>query len=107
MKEFIFNRKNYKSYKDFYTQIYRDLDGKNTIDWEDCKDLFFSSDSLDEFLWYNHDKNIKFTFVNFDKEIIKLQKKFDDFKYNIVIEIFEDFVKEYPNNQLEFIMEDE
>ena len=102
MKEIIFNRKNYNSYKNFYTQIYDDLDGKNTIDWETCVDLHYFADHLNEFLWYKESENIKYIFLNFDKEKIKLQKNYDDYEYNIIIEVFEKFVKEYPNNKLEF-----
>ncbi len=106
MKEIIFNRKNYNSYKDFYTQIYKDLDGKHMIDWEDYQDLNYNADFLDEFLWYCHDYDIKYIFINFDKEKIKLQKNFNDYKFNIIFDVFERFVAEYPNNQLEFRMED-
>ncbi len=106
MKEIIFNRKDYKSYKDFYTQIYKDLDGKSNMDWEDYQDLCYSADALVEFLWYHYDDGNKYIFVNFDKEKIKLQKSLDDYKYNIIIEVFEDFVKEYSNNSLEFRTEE-
>ncbi len=79
----------------------------NTIDWEDYKDLGYNGNLLNEFLWYKQDENIKYIFVNFNKEKIKLQKNFDDYQYNIIIEYFEKFVEEYPNNQLEFRMENE
>ena len=107
MKEIIFNRKNYKSYKDFYTQVYNDLDGNSIPDWEGCEGLDYFADFLVEFLWYCQDDNVKYIFVNFDKEKIALQKNYDDYEYNIIIEIFEEFVERYPNNQLEFRMEDE
>lgn len=107
MKEIIFNRNNYESYKDFYSQIYNDLDGENTIDWEDCNNLRYNGNLLDEFLWYKQDEKIKYIFINFDKEKIKLQKNYDDYEYNIILKVFERFVKEYPNNKLEFRMEDE
>ena len=107
MKEVIFDKKTFNSYKDFYIQIYKDLDGANTIDWEDYKDLGYNGNLLNEFLWYKQDENIKYIFVNFNKEKIQLQKNFDDYQYNIIIEYFEKFVEEYPNNQLEFRMENE
>ncbi len=106
MKEIIFNRKNYKSYKDFYTQIYKDLEGNKIQDWEDYENLCYSADGLVEFLWYYHNDSIKYIFKNFDKVKIQQQKNYDNYEYNLIIEIFEDFVKEYPNNQLEFKMED-
>ena len=106
MKEIIFCKKNYMSYKDLYSQIYRDLKGKNMPDWEDYDNLGYSGDILNEFLWYCHKDNNKYIFIGFDKDKIKLQKNYDDYKYNIVIEVFENFVKEYPNNKLEFRMEE-
>lgn len=106
MKEIIFCKKNYMSYKDLYSQIYRDLKGKNMPDWEDYDNLGYSGDMLNEFLWYCHKDNNKYIFIGFDKDKIKLQKNYDDYKYNIVIEVFENFVKEYPNNKLEFRMEE-
>ncbi len=84
MKEVIFDKKTFNSYKDFYIQIYKDLDGANTIDWEDYKDLGYNGNLLNEFLWYKQDENIKYIFVNFNKEKIKLQKNFDDYQYNII-----------------------
>ncbi len=107
MKEIIFNRKNYESFKDFYVQIYKDLEGKSIPDWEDYENLCYSADALDEFLWYYHNDNIKYLFVNFDKEKIALKKNYDDYQFQIIIEVFEDFVKKYPNNQLEFRMEED
>lgn len=107
MKEIIFNRRDYQSFKDFYEDVAIKLEKDRFIDWqgEDYKRLCCSADILQEFLWYCHKDNAKYIFINFDKEEIKLQKNFDDYKYNIIIEVFEDFVKEYPNNKLEFKME--
>ena len=102
MKEIIFNKKYYKSYKDFYTQIYKDLEGKTIPDWEDYENLHFNADLLEEFLWYYHNDNLKYIFVNFDKEKIKLQKNYDDYEYNLILQIFEDFVQKYPNNLLQY-----
>lgn len=106
MREIVFNKKNYKSYKDLYNQIYEDLDGNSIPDWKGCEGLDYLADLLNEFLWYCKDDNVKYIFVNFDKEKIALQKNFDDYKYNIIIRVFEKFVKNYPNNALEFRMEE-
>jgi len=107
MKEIIFNKNNYESYKDFYIQLYKELEGKKIPDWEDYDDLHYNAGLLDEFLWYYHNDNIKYIFVNFDKEKIALQKNYDDYEYNIVLKVFERFVKQYPNNKLEFRMEED
>ncbi len=102
MKEIIFNKRNYESYKDFYVQIYKDLEGKTIIDWEEYDNLHYSADALNEFLWYCRTQNNKYIFVNFDKVQIKLQRSYDNYEYNIILTVFERFVKDYPNNQLEF-----
>ena len=101
MKEIIFNKQMCESYKDFYVQIYKDLNGKGFLDWEDYDDLCYRADMLNEFLWYNHDKNIKYRFIGFDLEIIKQEKTFDDYKYKLIFEVFEYFITKYPNNSME------
>lgn len=101
-KEIVFDRKKYQSFKDFYIQVYKDMDAKSNPDFEYYENLGYNGDLLAEFLWYCHNDNIRYIFVGFDKEQIALQKNFDDYKYNIVIKVFEDFVKDYPNNELEF-----
>ena len=64
-------------------------------------------DAINEFGWKRGlDEDKKYIFLNFDKGKIALQKKYDDYKYNIIIEVFEEFVKMYPNNKLEFIMDE-
>lgn len=106
MKEFVFNRKDYKIYEDFYGQIYDEMEGAKIPDWEDYPNLDFSADNLYEFLWYHHNDGNKYTFKNFDLERIRNYKNFDDYEFNKIIDVFEDFVKEYPNNTLEFVNDD-
>ena len=105
MKEIIFNKLMYESYKDFYVQIYKDLDGKSFGDWQAYDNLNYNADMLDEFLWYNNDNNIKYVFINFDLEIIKQEITFDDYKWRIIFDVFKDFIKQYPNNTMEIINE--
>ena len=107
MNEVIFDRKKYNSYKDFYVQVYKDLDGKSIPDWQDCEDLHYHADHLVEFLWYCHNDNTKYIFLNFDKEKIKLQKSYNDYEFNLILEIFEEFVNEYPNNSMEYRFDEE
>lgn len=108
MKEIMFNRKDFKSYENFYADVYKKLDGKRFGDFDYCKTpLGYNPDTLDEFLWYCLDDGNKYIFVNFDKEKIALEKNYDDYEYNIVFKVFHRFVKNYPNNALEFKMDDE
>lgn len=109
MREFVFNRKDYKSYKNMYEDLAVKLGRINgEEDYYDISNFDYDSNCLFENLMYGFDniRDNKFIFLNFDKQKIALQKNFDDYKYNIIIEVFEDFVKNYPNNQLEFRMED-
>ena len=103
MKEVIFDKNEYKSYKDFYVQIYKDLDGAHTIDWEQYDNLCYSADALDEFLWYKAEENICYIFKNFDRGRIAKQRTYDDYEYSLIIRIFERFAKNYPNNKVEFM----
>ena len=105
MNEIIFNRKDYESYKDFYHDISVKLKQERFIDWrERYKDLNYNADFLNEFLWYCNKDNNLYVFLNFDREKIKLQKNYDDYEYNIIFTVFERFVKQYPNNKIEFRM---
>ncbi len=107
MKEIIFNRNDYKSYKDFYLDAYKKLEGERFDDFDFCKpDLGCNGDILWEFLEYCCDDGNQYIFVNFDKNKIKEQKNFDDYKYNIVIEVFEMFAEKFPNNSVEFKMDE-
>ena len=95
------------SYKDFYKDICIKLNKDRFIDWQgQYENLGYNADLLNEFLWYCHNDNNKYIFIGFDQEKIKLHKNYDDYEYNIIIEIFERFVREYPNNKLEFRMEE-
>ncbi len=108
MKELIFNKKDYKSYQDMYRDMAEKTGVNKTEDYFDTSDFSLSGDILWECLQcdFGYKKiPIKIVLVNFDREKIRSQKNFDDYKYNIIIEVFEDFVKEFPNNKLEFKME--
>lgn len=108
MKEIIFDKSKYESFKDMYHDICIKLDKDRFIDWkDDCKDLGYNGNLLGEFLWYCQNDNIKYIFINFDKKKIELQRSFNDYHYNIIINYFESFVEKYPNNQLEFRMEED
>ena len=106
MKEVIFNISDYKTpyetYKDFYKDIFIKLDGKGIIDFENMPDLHFHADILNEFMWYNHNENLKLVFVGLDLDKIKKRQTYDDTRWELIISVMEDFVKKFPNNTLEF-----
>ena len=106
MKEVIFNVADYKTpyetYKDFYKDVFIKLDGKGIIDFEDLPDLHFHADILNEFMWYNHNENLKLVFVGLDLDKIKKRQTYDDIIWERIISVMEDFVKKFPNNTLEF-----
>ena len=106
MKDIIINKKSYSTYKDFYEDIVIKLSANRFIDWKDEKNLNYNADIFEEFLWYCHKDNIHFIFKNFNLEKIKNYKNYDNYEWNIIIEVFQDFVKKYPNNTLEFVNEE-
>ena len=115
MKEIVFNKKDYESYKDFYHDVCIKLNKEQFIDWQGVyEDLGYRADFLEEFLFYcTMVDTYHFKFVGFNtKEIkaqqsenFKSQKDLENYKYKLIFEVFEKFVKDYPNNKLEFIEE--
>ncbi len=103
MKTIIFDKNDYKSFKDFYKDIFIKLDGPHTNDFKDYTDLNCSADMLFEFLYYKEDENVKYILKNFDLKAIKTEKPYENYMLNLIVKVFEDFVKEYPNNKLEFV----
>ncbi len=101
MQEIVFDRNKCESYKDFYVQLYRELDGKSFGDWQAYDNLHYNADMLDEFLWYNNDKKVKFVFVGFDLEKIKQEKTYDDYEYGIIFKVFNRFVPTCENFTME------
>ena len=105
MKKFIFDKNDYKNYKDMYRDMAYKFGDYMIKDYYDTSCFDYSGDILIEFLLctYGYKKNdIKVILKNFNIEEIKKEKNFDDYKYNIIISVFEDFVRMYPNNKLEF-----
>lgn len=102
----IINKKDYNTYKDFYIDIAKQLDAKNDLNCLEPDDLGYNPNYLREFLNDYNDEIHKYIFKNFDLEKIKNYKNYDNYEWNIIIEVFEDFVQKHPNNKLEFINEE-
>ena len=102
MREIIFNKNNYNTYKDFYEDIFKELDGDKFVDFDELKNCNYNADILNEFMWYNSRKNIKYIFKNFNIEEINQQQTIDDYEYSMIIGIFKDFANEYSNNEVVF-----
>ena len=106
MKEVIFNISDYKTpyetYKDFYKDIFIKLDGEHNIDFAEMPNLHFHADILNEFMWYNHNENLKLVFVGLDLDKIQARKTYDDYEWGLIVKIMKRFVERYPNNTLEF-----
>ncbi len=103
MKKIIFDKNKYGSYKDFFEDVYVQLDGIHTLDFEDYPNLNYHADFLYEFLYYKEDEHYNYILKNFDLNEIKKQKTYENYQFNIIIKIFQDFAKEHPSNTLEFI----
>ena len=109
MKEFIFNKKDYSTYQDFYKDIAIKMDAIKIDDYFDSSTFEYNANILWEFLCceFGYAKeNISIILKNFNIENMKPDKKYDDYCTNIVIEIFQDFIKKFPNSSLEFMNED-
>ena len=106
MRKITFNKNSYKSkgetYKDFYRDICNQLDAKNNLNCSKPIDLNFNIDRLEELLWDYHMDGINFVFMGLNTNKIKNYKTYDDYEWSLILEVFQDFVKEYPNNTLEF-----
>ena len=103
MKELIYDKNELKSFKDFYNKFYKDLDGISNEYWQDYMDLQSNADLLNEFLWNCQDDNLLFVMKNFDLDKIKEQKSYEDYEWNLIIEVVTEFVEKYPNNKIVFI----
>lgn len=78
------------------------MEAKKIIDFSDTVDLWFHADALNEFLWYNHNKNLEIIMLNFDVNKIKEQKTYEDYQWNLILEVLQDFAAEHPNNTIVF-----
>ncbi len=102
MNEYIFNKNNYKSYKDFYEEFYKSFNIQEYGDFDGCENLRYSADLLDEFMFYISRDNVKIVLIGCDLDVIKQQKTYDNYEWNIIVRVLSRFVEEYPNNTLEF-----
>lgn len=103
MKKIIYDRNIIKDYKQFYEDIVIKLNAKRFIDWKGEKDLNYSADIFEEFLWYCHKDNINFIFKNFNLEIINNYKNYENYQWFLIFKVIKRFVEKYPNNKLEFM----
>ena len=103
MKELVFKKSECESYKDFYEKICVDLKLEEDMDLCNHENLGYSGDLLNEFLWGVHDWNIVFRFIGYDREKVKDGITHEDYRWNIIFEVVEEFVKQYPNNKIEFV----
>ncbi len=105
MKEFVFNKNEYKNYKEMYLDMATKFGDAETEDYYDTTCFDYSPDILWEFLLcsYAYEKiDIKIILLYFDKEKIKEENNYNDYEFNIIFKVFERLVQEYPNNILEF-----
>lgn len=106
MKQIIFDRKNYNTYKDFYDDMYKKFEGHDFIDFKEIKSFNYHADILDEFMWYCNEDNLDIIIKNFDKDKISKQSNVDDYEINIVLKIIDRFAQNYPNNKVTYIKDE-
>ena len=109
MKEFIFDKKDYLTYEDFYKDIAIKMDAIKIDDYFDSSTFEYNANILWEFLCCEFgypQKNISIILRNFNIEQLKIDKKYDDYQYFYMIKVLKRFIEYFPNNKLEFINED-
>lgn len=106
MQKVIIDKNKCESYKTFYEIIYKELDGKGYIDWEDYENLHYNADLLNEFLWYVQcNQDTEFVMVNFDIDRLKNLKTYDDYEWQLIFKVLNRFITEYPKNKLTIVNE--
>lgn len=108
MKEFIFDKNEYVSYKDFYEGIAKKMEAIKIDDYYDSSTLEYNANILWEFLCCEFGylkKDIKITLKNFNVDKLKIDKKYDDYQYFYIIKTFKRFIEYFPINALNFIDE--
>lgn len=106
MKEFIFNKKDYSTYEDFYKDIAIKMDATKIDDYYDSSTFEYNANILWEFLSCEFGylkKDIKMTLKNFNIEDMKPDKKYDDYQYFYIIKVLKRFIEYFPSSTLEFI----
>ncbi len=106
MKTVNINKNDYKTYKDFYEDMSIKLGANKIKDYYNTITFEYNPNLLWEFLemdGYGDKAIYKFVLKNFDLEKIKQQKTYDDYEWNIIIKVLQDFINKFPNNKLEFI----
>lgn len=108
MKTIVFNKKDYRNYKDFYKEVYNNLVVNSSQEWTKFENLHYNADFLYEFLrdYLFDNKNINFIFTNFDNNELKNTKSNDDYNYSIVFNIFKDLKNEFSNIKIDFQNDD-
>ena len=108
MKEFIFNKDEYESYKDFYKDIAIKMNAIKIDDYFDSSTFEYNANILWEFLCCEFGylkKDIKIILKNFNVDKIKPDKKYDDYQYFYIIKVLKRFIEYFPNNSLNLIDE--
>lgn len=104
--KFVFKRSECKSYKDFYERLCSVLGMEHLDDLKEFENLNYSADLLNEYLWYHHRDGLHFVFIGFDLEKIKTRRPYENYMWELIFEVVNDWVKEYPNNTVEYIAEE-
>ena len=100
--ELVFRKEEFDSYKKFYERICIDLKLEEDKGLREYENLLYNADLLTEFMWGVQDENITCNFIGFDREAVKNKKTYNDYGWNLIFEVLEDFVEKWPNNRLIF-----
>lgn len=101
--ELVYRYRELKDYKKFYEQFCIDTNYKRNLDMCDYENLCYSADFLNEYMFSCQDMNIHFKFIGFDLEKINEAKTLNDMKWKSIFNVLGYFIKDYPNNTIEFV----
>ena len=93
MRELVYDKTKLPTFKAFYEKIYSEFDVVNRSDMEDYPNLGYNADLLNEFLWGFQNDDLVFVMKNFDLDKMKNIKSYDNYEWNILLEVITEFVK--------------
>lgn len=101
MKERVFDKKDYNSYKDLYKDICISLGVKNIVDIFEPDPINYNENVFDDLLWSGQDEEITYIFENFDTIEFQQRKTKDDQGFDDIITSFKQFAWRNKNIKME------
>ena len=101
--DLVYNFSEMQDFKQFYERFCKDTKIEEDMDMCQYENLNYSADMLVEYLFGCREMDIHLKFVGFDRKNMKPDKNYNDYKWTLIFEVLEDFVRDFPNNTIEFV----